>query len=73
MRLLADPTANQPGPLADGIAVWIEAFRLLLTEATSDSTREAPVPDAKRVAETILTDALGQALLQIGIGAHLPR
>ena len=73
VRLLADPTASQPGPLADGIAVWIEALRLLLTEATSDSTREMSTPDASRVAETTLTDALGQALLQIGIGAHLPR
>ncbi|MGL3150595.1 TetR family transcriptional regulator [Microbacterium sp. A82] len=72
VRLLADPTANQPGPLADGIAVWIEALRLLLTEA-SDSTWEAPVPDARRVAETILREALGQALLQIGVEAHLPR
>lgn len=73
VRLLADPTANQPGPLADGIAAWIEALRLLLTEASNDSTPEAPAPGARRVAETILTEALGQALLQIGVGAHLPR
>lgn len=73
VRLLADPTANHPGPLADGIAVWAEALRLLLTKTTSDSTPEISVPDAGRVAESILTYALGQALMQIGLGAHLPR
>lgn len=73
VRLLADPVANHPGPLADGIAVWAEALRLLLAETTSDTTLEMSVPDASRVAESTLTDALGQALMQIGLGANLPR
>lgn len=70
VRLLADPSATQPGPLADGIAVWIEALRLLLTESLADGDYQTPEPDARQEAERILTDALGQILVQLGAGTN---
>lgn len=78
VRLLADPTATQPGPLADAITVWVKALRMLLieipaTEGRGDDEIADTLHEATRNAETILAHALGQAPLQIGTAGHLPR
>lgn len=82
-RLLADPVATEPGPLADAITVWVKALRMLLTEALTTEghrgdgqakdTQQSTKRGATRGAEAILVGALGQTLLQIGTTTHLPR
>lgn len=84
VRLLADPTATQPGPLADGIAVWVEALRLLLVEAFRNEKQhrlaapagrgaDSATPATAEQAGAILASALGRSLLLIGTGRHLPQ
>ena len=70
VRLLADPAATHPGPLADAIAVWVHALRLLLTRPLEDTQDET---DAAEQAEKFLTRAIGQQLLRIGTADRLPR
>jgi len=64
LRLLADPAASQPGPLADAIAVWVRALRLLLTQ-THDAQQPGQTAAAAD-AEQHLSLALGRALLRVG-------
>jgi len=70
VRLLADPAATHPGPLADAIAVWVHALRLLLTSTLEDAQDK---PGAAGQAEKLLTSAVGRQLLRIGTADRLPR
>lgn len=74
VRLLADPVATQPGPLADAITVWVKALQMLLGQALSTEKHKEAIDEeevrvpiaAKPTPNVLLASALGAALLRIG-------